>query len=474
MTSGTIVAIVNSRSSHVIEVALSLAVIATASVPLLWRVARRTFDLLEPLTGAALVLAVLFGVRPLAMIAQGDFTYQRYNIEPQFATAILVGFAGTLAFVLSYSLVAAGRGGPRPTDLPGGLTGRGYVFAFAVGAVSVSLFALYLASQGSIADSITLLLAGRSPALYDLTAGSSEYLSAAPILTVAGAIAVGSSASWKLSLRQWVLVGALIAFPVVSMFLVGNRRYIIPAMLVPAVCYFLSTGTRPSRKMVLVLAPVAFVLLATIPFGRAAGAREAAGGLLPIYQEAIAAPVEVLSRFVNGPDTEMLPALAVEIQILEAPGDFYYGRATIGDLLLAPIPSAVVPMKPMTARNDLLTVAFGAPCGVVAGALCPDFSALGTFYQDLWFPGVLIGMAMLGALSAAAWQRLKRPHGREWELLTAAWIVFLPILIRAGFMPAMTWFLFFTGPSLAGVVFVSRRRKATSPTRSVKPKALYV
>jgi hypothetical protein len=130
--------------------------------------------------------------------------------------------------------------------------------------------------------------------------------------------------------------------------------------------------------------------------------------------------------------------------------DFFYGGATIGDLLIAPIPSSLFPDKPTTARDQMLIKAYGGPCGFAEGGVCPDFSAIGTFYQDFAWPGVLFGMAVLGALSRAVWARYKEdPRSVTRVIVAAIWSVSLPIMIRAGVMPALAWCLYFLLPSLA-------------------------
>ena len=149
----------------------------------------------------------------------------------------------------------------------------------------------------------------------------------------------------------------------------------------------------------------------------------------------------------------MFPALALEVRALRSPEDFFYGRATVGDVLLAPIPHIVFPSKPQTARDDLLVRVFGTPCVTTVGGVCDDFSIIGTFYQDFWIPGVAVLMAAVGVASAALWGRLRRsPDDARLILAAACLVVFLPIVFRAGFTPAIQWFLYFLVPCLVGAV----------------------
>jgi hypothetical protein len=125
--------------------------------------------------------------------------------------------------------------------------------------------------------------------------------------------------------------------------------------------------------------------------------------------------------------------------------------------------------KPVTARNSLLLRVFGHPCAPTAGG-CPDFSALGTFYQDFWYPGVVLEMAALGALAALIWFGYQRsPADPRRVVLAATTTVLLPIMIRAGFMPAFAWVLYFLLPTyfaiwLAKVAGQAEAREAAGTT----------
>jgi len=167
---------------------------------------------------------------------------------------------------------------------------------------------------------------------------------------------------------------------------------------------------------------------------------------------------DVLRKIFLGSDTEMFPALAVEIMALDAPSNFYYGAATIGDLLIAPIPSALFE-KPMSARDRLLVDTFGEPCSALPGRLCPDFSVIGTFYQDFWLPGVFFGMLLMGYVGRRVWFVYNRTPGDPYSVFNVAAVsIFTFIIIRAGFMPAFQWFLYFWIPVTLGLRMIVQRR----------------
>ena len=154
----------------------------------------------------------------------------------------------------------------------------------------------------------------------------------------------------------------------------------------------------------------------------------------------------------------MLPALAVQMRYQQATGKYWLGSATVGDLALSPVPSEFFP-KPITARDDMLTRTFGTGCKTVAGGKCPDFSVVGTFYQDFGYAGALFGMFLLGLGSSAIWRAFRRsPSDPKAALLASAAAIFLPIMIRAGFMPPMAWVLYFVVRTWLGIRIASGRQ----------------
>jgi hypothetical protein len=407
------------------------------------------------------MMAILFGLRPISTLMTGSFIYHNaQSIEPQFAQTVVLALTGTAAFVIAYEICTPIRtSGPVDRENRSAHLDMSSIYAYAavISAVGIALFAAHLSRAGGVLKMLRLMAAGQSQQLVDSFAGSSEYLSSAPVLLACAAIVLVVATRGHLSATARIFVFAAAAVSALLFFLLGARRYMLPCLAIPVVAYYLARQRQPSRKLVLIVVPIAFVLLATIPYQRVSGGREQGGGAIPIFREGLARPVDSWKRFITGPDTEMFSALAVEVGSLSKPSDFAYGKATLGDLALAPIPSAVFPGKPTTARNQMLTKAFGTPCEAFGG-LCPDFSVIGTFYQDLSYLGVVVGMAALGAASGLIWRRYRRdPTDPFSVLLAATWTVHLPILIRAGFMPSFAWFLYFLLPSLLGLGIATSR-----------------
>jgi len=469
LTGGILIVVLGAWTT--VSLFLAAATIVVAALPLAGRVRARSFDLLEPIVGGTIMLAVIFGIRPVAMLIAGDFIYRGVDITPEFPYTVALGLVGTGTFVAAYEWMRHRelRDSPSLHRAERRIERRiAYGYVATLGVLSVLLFGLHLSWLGSdLADGLRLLAGGQSPELVSRWAGTTEYLSTSPILAASAATILGVATRWRLTRFQLALLAVLIAYPLVVFYLSGTRRYMLPCLLVPLATWMLMSGRRPGGRLLLVVIPVAFVVLATIPFVRWASTRDEGGGVAAALVQAIENPARAVQRFILGPDTNMVPALAIEVSVLRSPGDFFYGRATFGDLLLAPVPHIMIPDKPQTARDELLTRAFGAPCQVSAEGVCDDFSIVGTFYQDFWLPGVAILMGIVGAASASLWSRWHRSRDDQRLLLaTATWAVFVPIIFRAGFMPGFQWWLYFLVPCLLGVA-VSMRAKWPTDHSSV-------
>ncbi|MCF6255897.1 MAG: oligosaccharide repeat unit polymerase [Gammaproteobacteria bacterium] len=449
-----------------LRVVFPLVTIFFTSVSLFYILMAGSRNIFEPAVPATAMLGVLFGIRPIVMIVVGDVDYYLFvPISEHLTEAFFIGMLGTLAFLFGYHIKLGVN--KWPVNMGKQLVPkydsnkkRLHIYIAAISLVALILFFVYLSAGGAPWELLQMMASGRSTALVDKVAINSEYLSVAPILSACAAILmIADSRSESLTGYKKIIVLFLILFPVMVFMLMGVRRFIIPSILIPIVVYYFIRNKRPSIKMVVVIAPVILVLISAIPYMRTEGARSQAGGLTNFFEFAIKEHRELLSNILLKHDTEMVSILSVEVGVLNEMDDFYFGRATVGDLLIAPIPSSLFPWKPSTARDLMLVDAFGSKCNATEGGLCPDFSILGTFYQDFWYFGVVGGMFFLGVGSRWLWVKYRRDPSSMLNIISVScWAVFIPIIIRAGFMPAFAWFLYFLIPCVVGV-FLSRKRR---------------
>ena len=286
---------------------VALGTLAIALAPIAHRVATRTFDVFEPVVGGCLMLAVLFGVRPLAMLLKNDLTLHyrpAIDVSAAFDRAVILGALATAAFVGGYELVTRPRKrdtsavGSRPTlgrRLHLSLHARAVTdYGIVISVIGLVFFAVYVRRAGGLG----VLSEGRTAQLAQTLGSSSEYLSAAPIALVCSAVLylLARGGQLRTSLER-ASVTALTILPALLFALTGARRFIIPCLLLPVIVSYLVRGRRPPMRVLAVLLPLAFVLFATIPYARASGARTAAGGVLPIFTQAFSAPFSAVDIF---------------------------------------------------------------------------------------------------------------------------------------------------------------------------------
>lgn len=459
-------------ASHVsmpVEFFIGVTTLGVAAYPIAHRFVTRSFDVFEPVVAGCVMLAILFGARPIWMVMSGDMTADQgrdgiFDVSVIFTRVTVLGLVATLCFVAGYEITArrrsVNRRAARTTEMdPDGFR----AFAVVASTLGAGLFLIHLQLGGGIVRSLRLMLGGRSGGVTEQALGSSEYLSAAPILIACIAIVLVAIKGPQMGRADKLAAVAAALVPTLLALLLGNRRFVIPSAVIPIAAYYLVTKRRPSLSRLAIVVPVVFILLSTLIFARSSGAREQAGGVAPIFEKAFAAPGDVWTTFIGGHDTAMIAWLGVELQSLDSGvASHTFGAATAGDLLLAPVPSQIVPFKPITARDGLLIDLFGKRC--IEGT-CPDFAIVGTFYQDFAYPGVIIGMLLLGYGAARVWGSfVNAPSDPGTIILAAAVAVFLPIIIRAGFMPGFAWFLYFVIPSMMGLHFAMSR---TRPARQV-------
>ncbi|MEO6349262.1 MAG: hypothetical protein ABIP53_01290, partial [Candidatus Limnocylindrales bacterium] len=339
-------------------IVLAIATIAVAVYPIARRVVSGRLDVFEPVVAGCTMLAVLFGARPIANVISRVTIYPDGSpLEPMRTTVGLLGLVCTLLFVVAYELVTAWFRS-RPVESVNkeyrGSTSTAYEYGVIISLVGLGLFAVFLQQTGSVAAGLRLLAAGGSDALQDVNDASSEYLIAAPIAAACAAIVVILVAGRTLTSRGRWYAAIAVMIPVLANFSGGTRRFIIPSIAIPIICHYLSVGRRPSARSVWIVITVSAITPSALPYVRTVGARDQNGGLFAFLGESFAHPLKPLSDFITGPDTDMINGLSVEISTLQSSGNFAWGRATLGDLAIAPIPHVVYSGKPATARNQLL------------------------------------------------------------------------------------------------------------------------
>lgn len=417
----------------------------------------------------SLMLITIFGVRPLVLAAKGPSNFYDLLTFPGWTTAgqigLVTGAAAAAGAVLgnlvpSRRASAATRRRSTPSDpkVEGAAVTpilhknwRLRSWTATVLGVAGWLLLVVLVSGPS---GIQAQLGGRSA---NATASVTGLPVIAFLLPLAGSIVSAilivvqarGGVNPQASRRAVLATSAcLTAISVACTLGLGNRRFIIPALLIPLIAYILSN--RAKFKLIpALLATVVLVFLAILPYVRAVGARRPGEGVFAAawrYFEQGSGLSSVFTDYFTSYDTEMFDYLAFLSQKMGTAIPWGHGRALIVETVLSPLPSSWL-SGPLFS-DQLLLHTFGSTC---TGGPCPVLSLPGTAYVDFGLWGVLVVLLLVTfALRRMEW-RLLCPRqavgenaslmGRSAEGLVALAIVaaYMPIIARTDSAVATGW-----------------------------------
>lgn len=404
----------------------------------------RRGSLLSPYSLFLLILISIFGVRPLLMLgATESFNFYGYNITRGYEFAALIGFVGTVSFVLGYVLrrvlpgphrsVLVGRRSFRPI--------RPMTSARGAAITAWGLLALWLLAMiafGGGASFIATLFAGRSEAIGSAVTRLPAVVPALPVVACLTMATVRFR--WERfqrytraqGLAYWLVAVAAVVPPSA----LGNRRFLIPSLVVMVVGVLGPTWDRKVKLRWLVGGFAAFLILAVVPFVRSAGSRRGGRtdliGAMGLYfqEEGLRG---TLNNFFLSYDTEMFNYIAYFAPRLGETIPYGLGRGTLGELVTMPIPAALSPFERWA--DVLLIYAFGNSC--TGGGVCPVPSVVGVFYSDFSFVGLVFGMLALGYLAGGFEKSLLHSSGSVTALLFLA--AGFSVLFARGNSMAQLW-----------------------------------
>ncbi|WP_343918277.1 O-antigen polymerase [Agrococcus citreus] len=406
-----------------------------------------------------LLLASIFGVRPLVLGAEQEWSLYGANVEYGTELAARIGLVATVALTLGLIVdrlrpptharttvhrVAAGAS-PYPL---------GMLPAVAISAASSVLWFLAMAVIGGGFSFVRQLASGRSAEIASRLEGVPVLLSAIPVAGVIVLCVARMALEQQrplAKLEQILFLGAVVlaALPPLAL---GNRRLLLPVALAAVIAVCRPTWNRIVPLRLLVPALAIGMIIAALPFVRSAGSRVESGNLvesLVLFFQENGLGQTVRGFFVSY-DTEMFDYIALVAPRLGDSMEFGGGRGTLGELLLQPIPAALSPWP--TWSNTILTELFGGGCATVA---CPVPSVVGVLYFDLGIIGVAIGMLLLGLYLRTLERRLETAQGAPLVIvLTIA--SFMPSLIRGNTISQL-WIAFNVLIVALALRFVLRR-----------------
>ncbi len=460
------------RDSYVTDSAISLAVVLVSFIQIRFlTVSKKTK--VHPVIPLVAAQAVIFGISPLyRILVDADPTVpfiQPESVTPGLAAGLLFSITLFAAVVARTSLDVRyqaldvnGREAAQHDAEPGQPSESVLVVAISI----ASLVAIVgTAANIRAVGGLSLFLAGRSAKVAAAT--SIGYLSYSPLLVTATITSACILRRRTFSPTLRLVVGLGLLLSVAAFLPQGARRFVIPAIAVPIVARVATIGIRFSKKQTLVVLGLAFLILGTIPFLRAAGAREQAGGWHVILVEGLMSPVSTLDRFLSSHDTSMPENLAYQIENVSP--TYTFGALASEDVLYALLPSQYA-YTPPSVHDRVLIELHGGGC--VPGFSCEDQSVLGSLHFEggfifVAFGGLLAGWMLTGV--HANWAKFRRPS--TIATLSVAW-VFAPIIYRAVLTPPLIWLLIVLVPTrlfIAALQTPNGARVLTTPQTESAP-----
>lgn len=440
-------------------VLLSIGVGVVLTLPIAWRVRAGRFDPFEPILVFVLFWGVVFVVRPIAIVVRDDTNFYGVDIGPTLDESVLLGLVGAVAFVAGYELRLGRRIAARTPDpaneVRSDIALLGAVLTSAAGVVA---FGLVLLPGGGL-DAIATFFDGRSPELTALIDGSSIYLWYGSLVVVPAALIAVAIALSDRTASTIAVAGALLVVALLRTVPTGNRAFLVVLVGGIVVFAFLRLQRRP-RVVALVVGLCLALLVshATSTF-RYPETRDSVASVL---RGLASTPTDALRPLYEGPDAEMAPALAGALTAVPDRLPHRYGGATVGDLLVRPIPRQLWSNKPEPPGQQVTAEVW--PVAVETGAFDPAFTPMLSFYWDFAAFGVLVGMAALGVLVRSLWEYFSAyAASLAAQLLFAAGLWFLVAVLRHDTTLVVVWGLLVFGPLLAilRLAGVAGRREPT-------------
>lgn len=404
---------------------------------LLLRHSSSAIDGFEPIVVFSAAWAVMFVLRPIGMLVYGDMTL-RYTYDAIIGLPWALGLSalGAVSFgvgyTLPYSRAIAGRLGQRAESwsLP------------ADGGKSVALICIALSAVGAVVSGGTV---------------ASAWVTYLPLLAVPGSLLLLGRDRSRPSIATLLAFGALAAL-LVQAVAVGQRSIVFYVFGSLAVLFYARRNRRPSVKVVALggaIALLVFVNGLEVLRSRA----EALGSFdVSLVSPSDFAPEAAIERLLIGPSTEMLPALAVQI---ETEGKLW--GFTPGYLALAVathwVPGGVWADKFLSSDELLYSRLFPSHYALVKANA--QFSILGGFYFDAGVVGVLFGTFVLGVLSRFIGGLLSVASASSAaRLLYAPFIPLFVVLLRGDTALTLGLALYMYAPLLLAIAFSRVDRRA--------------
>lgn len=436
------------------QVGLAVVLPVVALSPIFVRVIQRKFDPFEPIQTLAVTLFILYGVRPGAELISNSTYFIGQYTRGGFTAACLVSLVGIVSLYVGYALhsgVSAARRAPR---LPSAWDPeRSVRFGIWVLVACAVLTAAFGATVGF--STLFHFYLGRTTTGFQTFLAVSGYVGLGPYLSIPAAIIFGFAFARLRTFKTLVLFIGSLAVAIFVSVPQGDRTYIL-AFVFPLIVFpYLRVNKRPSGLIALAAIIVAILGLNVELAIRDVGKRQP---LASSVENAFLHIPHQLSKFATGVDLAEFTVLELELANYHTksnPLTFHPGQ-TVLSLLAYPLPRSIIGKnnKPPAAGQFVVNRLFPTTSGQRASF---NPAIFGDFYADGGYVTIVIYCLLLGIAVRFFWEYfLLNKYSEGMQIVLAATLPMLVILVRNSVVDAIARALFLVGPLLLCLIVCSR------------------
>ena len=236
----------------------------------------------------------------------------------------------------------------------------------------------------------------------------------------------------------------------------GSRITLLPLLLAPAVCFYLSRDRRPATVSLLLVGYLVFTI--GIAYFRETRTQSVRVDRVAELKSAVADPTYEFRQLIfHGVDNDMFESLAAETIVVPerlraSPFEFVYRT------LVKPIPSVIWRGKPLAPEQELTHTLYPQEQSRASSSA----GVIGSFFLAGELPGVMLGMLLVGWVFRLPWEYWRRfPAESGSHLFLAASLMFIPILLRGGVGDTLSRALFGIVPLLLAIHLCQKPLRTT-------------
>jgi hypothetical protein len=384
--------------------------IVIASCPL-----RGLSRVLAPDTQLVAVLYAIFAIRPLFsqrfQASESNLYRGFYGLLPTYEgqmTASLVGMLLLWSIAIGAFFRSQWRNGadPRyyrspalnPLLVNANMASLPHVRALIC---AVAAIVLYFATLVTLLGVARVLAMSRGRSAASAPQGLPEIVGILPLAgSIAAATIILMARGRPIGFSTWLSISACTALSLVAVSQLGNRRFMIPSLLIVGTALLMRKPAR-IRLWHAAVGLLTLLIFAVVPYVRSEGNRN---GLS--FPQAIARYVGetgfsgTIRNIFTTYDTEMYDYIAVVApRLASGRADYGYGAGTILEFLTRPLPASL--LENAERSNKIREYVFNYDCGISCGLPFPVPSLGGVLYFDGWYIGVVLGGILAGIATRA-------------------------------------------------------------------------